>query len=96
MGRNYKGYIKYAAGTGAVAGTAFSTAHMLDIKEERKLSHKEMIAYPVGGAITGAALITMSPVIIVFSPVVYLFGDEAAGALAKIILGGILLSDDKE
>ena len=90
----YKTYIKYSASVGGVIGFTFSLAHISDL--DYKISNKEKIFYPIAGTIGGAFIGVSAPVWIIFAPVVYLFGHETAGTLAKAILVGVLMTDDKK
>ena len=94
MGHKYKGYVKYAGGTGGALGLAFSAAHMADVSEERKVNNKECLAYPIAGAIGGGLLGVTAPVWIIFAPVGYVFGYDNVATIAKIVLTGVLLGDD--
>lgn len=94
MGQNYKGYLKYSVGTGSVLGGAFTAAHIADIHETRKLSNKEMVAYPIAGVIGGGFLGATAPVWIIFAPIGYVFGYDNMAAIAKVVLAGVLLGDD--
>lgn len=96
ISRNYMGYIKWTGGIGGVLGGTFAGAHMLDIADDRKLSRKEMVAYPIAGTIGGGFLGVTSPVWIMFAPIGYVLGYDTTAALAKVVLSGILLSDDGE
>jgi hypothetical protein len=96
VGHNYKGYLEWSVGPGAVLGGMFSAAHMADVAEERKLSNKEKVAYPVAGLIGGGFLGATAPVWIVFAPVGYVFGYDNVAALAKVVLAGVLLGDEKD
>lgn len=94
MGVKYKGYIKWSGGIGAGLGSTFAGAHMLDVADDRKLSRKEMVAYPIIGSIGGAFIGVTSPVWVIFAPVGYVFGYDNVAALAKALLAGAILSDD--
>lgn len=94
MGRQYKGYIKVSGGTGALIGSTFAGAHMLDVLDERKLSRKEMVAFPVAGAIGGGVLGVTAPAWILFAPVGYVLGYDNVATIFKVLLTGALLSDE--
>ena len=86
----YKTYIKYSASVGGAIGFTFSIAHISDL--DYKISDKEKILYPIAGTIGGAFIGVSVPIWIIFAPVVYLFGRETAGTLAK----GIFISGEKK
>lgn len=98
IGNNYKKFLSVAVPVGSTLGTAFVIGHMFDIKEQEKrpLSNKEMIGYPIVGVILGGFIGATSPVWICFSPVYFIAGGEITASLIKVILAGILLSDDND
>jgi hypothetical protein len=98
IGNNYKKFLSVAVPVGSTLGTAFVIGHMFDVKseEKRQLSNKEMIGYPIVGVILGGFIGATSPVWICFSPVYFIAGGEITASLIKIILAGILLSDDND
>lgn len=96
IGRNYIGYIRMAAPVGATVGTLLGLAHCIDIQEDRKLSRKEILAYPVIGGVGGAFLGVSAPVWIIFAPIGYVFGYEGMSMIAKTLMAAVLLSDEKK
>lgn len=96
MAHNYKGYIKTSGSIGAVVGVTFAGAHMLDVLDERKMSRKEMLMYPIVGTVGGAFLGVTAPVWVLFAPLTYVFGHETMSTIAKTILAGLLLSSEED
>lgn len=86
IGRNYKGYIlKFGAG-GAGLGTLFAAAHMVDVSKKRELLAKELVAYPVAGAIGGTVFGVTWPIWVVLAPVGYAIGPDNMRAIANVLL----------
>uniref|UniRef100_A0A6C0E807 Uncharacterized protein n=1 Tax=viral metagenome TaxID=1070528 RepID=A0A6C0E807_9ZZZZ len=98
IGQNYKKFLSVAVPIGSTLGVAFVGAHLLDIKNEenRKITNKELVGYPIVGIILGGFIGATSPVWICFSPIYYIAGGETTAALIKVILAAILLSDEKK
>ena len=90
MATNYLKYVKYTSVFGAVVGTTVSFGVMSDI--DRPLLNTEKLVYPLAGCIGGAFFFTTAPVWILFGPVVYVLGPDAAGKAASGLLAAVLLN----